>query len=581
MMRYDAAVLFCLAAALFGGWATAENYGPEHICYYDAQYYGDARRQDPSASAERFRQFLSTLPEGANGIDPQNSEENFPAIRAYIDANMENDASAASQRAVSANFGCYGYKVEKDKADLFARKAAELGEVRSIDYVARADSDPSTGANRSKRKLILSDGIQKLQETPSWNGRDARIESLEALYLYVDLLPKIQKNKAKPAPIRKMCQHFAQARDLDPRNFVAHYGLTDCYGFTGGWRTDLTLVYAHRLAYHWLSHTIPDSYTIEIERRLSSSADKVEAKRLSYQLTERPLPLTHSPLPVEQLSVSVESPKHASVPLNSSCNASVGEVIPMTMPSALFSQLNEVAAEKGEYESTSEYEGRVLAAQSLVRSWGVPNVEGQLVMSLASYDADSERFILPDSVLTLSKPSGFGMTKVGEFDPSPEAFSVRLSEAEHTDLGAYEASNAMGASVLVSKSHTLLYGVYDRPQKRFEASQNAPTTGYVMYPRLEYDEVIPAEASYLSGKPLVYLPVARELAADLKGRLKIAYSISLKNPFSQISTSFVEANFQNPREGVLVTRLLVADINCAMLIDDEQRLIRTLSVLRD
>lgn len=223
----------------------------------------------------------------------------------------------------------------------------------------------------------------------------------------------------------------------------------------------------------------------------------------------------------------------------------------------------------------------MLAAKSIVESWWAPNVEGELAKFLVSYDADAERFVLPVSALTLVAPTGYGMKKVGEFDPSGKAFSVSLSERNHTDLGSYEASNAMGASVLVSKSYTVAYGVYDQPTMRLNIDSNARASESIEYPRWEYDAVVPAEVSYYRDKPVLYLPVAREQAADLKSRLKIAFSISLKDPFTQIRKGSVEADFQNPREGVVETRLLVANINCAMLMDNENRLIRTISVVHE
>jgi S1-C subfamily serine protease len=284
------AVGLALIVVCSSGFANAEDYDAAHPCHFDANYNSNVSLQDPSPSAAKFSQFLASLPEGPDGMHPLNFGENAPVIRAYIEANWETDASAASMRAGSSASGCYGYRVDLESADKIARQAAKLGDTRAIDYVARADSDESTGKPRSARKSVLRDGIQKLNSTSSWYLRDSMIEQLKALYVRVDLLPKIQKGRANAGKVAEMCRHFAKARDLAPRSPIPHIGLADCYQFTTGWREDLTLAYAHRLAYHWVSSTRPDTVTLEIERRLSSQAEIAEAERLAYRLTDRPLP---------------------------------------------------------------------------------------------------------------------------------------------------------------------------------------------------------------------------------------------------------------------------------------------------
>jgi len=288
-MKSSALVALSAIAILISGLANADNYGPDHVCYFDAEYNGDASRQSPSDSDAKFRKFVANLPDGPDGLHSLNSEQNFPAIREYVDANWESDASAARSKTSGASVGCYGYPLEPDNVYPLARKAAELGDIAAIDYLARHDSDESTGTSRSKRKMILRDSIKKLQSTPSWATRDSMIEQLEALYVRVDLLPKIQKGRAKPGQVAEMCGHFAKANDLAPRSPIPHIGLADCYQFKG-WREDPTLAYAHRLAYHWVSSTRPDTVTLGIERRLSSQVEIVEAERLAYRLADRPLP---------------------------------------------------------------------------------------------------------------------------------------------------------------------------------------------------------------------------------------------------------------------------------------------------
>lgn len=271
--------------------AVAQDYEPTDACYYDADYtVGRSDRLSPDPAAKKFRDFLATLPSNNGGADALNRQENFPAIREYIDENWERDFVSAGMRAFAISLGCYGYSPDAAAGQIADQKAVELGSPSSIAYRAVRTFSESDGKNRSTVKRELREAITQLQRMPAWAYLNSEIEALEGFYLLVDLNPQLMRGRARPEKITETCQRFARARDLWSRNGFAHFGLSNCYRYTAGWRQDLTMAYAHRLAYEWIFRAQSDTNTFDLERQLADVDKVAEAQELAYRLTDRTWP---------------------------------------------------------------------------------------------------------------------------------------------------------------------------------------------------------------------------------------------------------------------------------------------------
>ena len=130
----------------------------------------------------------------------------------------------------------------------------------------------------------------------------------------------------------------------------------------------------------------------------------------------------------------------------------------------LFNNLHEVVRDIGKYETTDAY-AQYLSRLHIMHPWMKDTL---IVFGRAPYESyDPDR-----SLLTLGRPilkvaTSWGFAYPGKSRQIP-GYSVSISDwyqaaiystGRNENLGTYKASNAMGATVVVSKERTIVYGL--------------------------------------------------------------------------------------------------------------------------
>jgi len=240
----------------------------------------------------------------------------------------------------------------------------------------------------------------------------------------------------------------------------------------------------------------------------------------------------------------------------SQCASQVGQQITTRTFDEVRAGLPNIAP-KGPYESTAEYESRLAAAQS----GGVSPVNIRRGNSRPglSYNADRQELTVYEQAFgagELNYADVLGRPRVGSLeDYYSGAIGFVIDEIE-TGRRTFEATNGFGARTLVESIEGRINAVWERAGRLTES---------------------PFQGMRLAGTSST-LRVGPAEARDIIENGATALMVVPRPPYIRTGTSMREATFAFPREHINAVTILMADIQCAFLVDGHGRVVLALPV---
>jgi hypothetical protein len=235
--------------------------------------------------------------------------------------------------------------------------------------------------------------------------------------------------------------------------------------------------------------------------------------------------------------------------------ALIGTPVKTIKASKLAAQLNELAAPKDEFETTAAYETRLAKASQAFASEQVLDMEAGLYDSPTRYGGwvkyDADRGALTVDSYLLVAP-----LRESPWVPDfPKFVGVFLVQQDGKSLGEYSASNAFGATFTVNRYAAKHYYVADpawTPGTDRALLQGPPTD---------------LTGTYLE------IPMAPERAKVLREKMRFALVATPQAPFVGVHTEHQYPKVNQPLDGDTTNHVIVADINCALALDEKGKLL--------
>jgi peptidoglycan hydrolase-like protein with peptidoglycan-binding domain len=234
------------------------------------------------------------------------------------------------------------------------------------------------------------------------------------------------------------------------------------------------------------------------------------------------------------------------------CQSYVGQTVapqPFDAAVARFANLTP----KGEFETAAQYDARKAAVLGDGPIGPIIIAKEPEDRKFFEYDADAQKLRIISYAFHISDIAS--LTGSGPLDWS--VFAVVISKDDRI-LGTYDASNAYGTTVQVTKIQRLT--------KVIRTSGNT----------YELDREFFREVRQIDGLPVVgELTLSPSEAASLKPTIKIAFVVTPRDPFfSTGSTRVHDPTFQDPRDVTEDFSLLSAYIQCGLLMDGENKVLQ-------
>jgi len=222
----------------------------------------------------------------------------------------------------------------------------------------------------------------------------------------------------------------------------------------------------------------------------------------------------------------------------------------------LFDGLSEQVIHKGEFETTADFEARRAAVNDpppLV-------VQVEIAEDAFSYDADQQEFRV--FIPTLEASSLFRHDYrlaalkdiLGDYqDGNPVQMKIREEAIGEKE---YEATNAYGATTLVTEKRSEEYVVFDnKGRRRLAGGDN------LFEERKKYD------TAYL------HIPVPLDRAPEVKSQIAMVALIDPRAPMTAEADYRIEPTRARPRDYRTHYKIIFADIQCVGVLDGEGALL--------
>ena len=145
--------------------------------------------------------------------------------------------------------------------------------------------------------------------------------------------------------------------------------------------------------------------------------------------------------------------------------------------------------------------------------------------------------------------------------------SIGLKEMKYED-GEYVAQNAFGATARVAKIRRERYSVYDQvlPSKKEWRTETTRTASF---------HGVSMEVS------AVRLPANLENARALKTSMRVGVIIQPKAPYVATTKRYWRVTIDDQREVREITQIVIADLLCAVLTDENGRVVKVIDRHRE
>ncbi len=245
------------------------------------------------------------------------------------------------------------------------------------------------------------------------------------------------------------------------------------------------------------------------------------------------------------------------------CQAGINDQIEILQPKAVFDALINPITDKGEFETTKEFELRT--RETISRAANPIWVKASFHPDTARYDADSSNFIVPVyawGTLRINIRDVFHKGNQHGIDPGLRPRELGLSHERISTGHSYIAENAMGSEVTVIEVEQNQFGVFDRPGEwRSTTTKSIWLTDTI------------TKSDYGSNIPAISVTMDREKAKNFRETTMAAILIRPKPPFKAHSVRRMTPTFTNPIEGDWHTYIIVADILCAALTNQDHQVV--------
>lgn len=245
------------------------------------------------------------------------------------------------------------------------------------------------------------------------------------------------------------------------------------------------------------------------------------------------------------------------------CNSREGQKVTLIEPNAVSDKLSAVALQKGEFETTPEFEARKVAAlkQNSTASYIIKTT---VYRNNIRYDADRQRFII--SIYAWANVNG-GFSDVFGYGGAQGFESVGLLDEIHglglgtseRDTGTYVASNAYGKSVNVTIIDRTRYSVFDRKTRNGESTW-----------KFDFNK---KDGAPESG---IFLNVAREKAPQVKNGIQFGVEYHPRTPFVVRGKKSYGPRIDNPREVNEKIEVFIGKLTCLVVANDSGEVLRAI-----
>lgn len=252
-----------------------------------------------------------------------------------------------------------------------------------------------------------------------------------------------------------------------------------------------------------------------------------------------------------------------------SCETYIGQTPKLTDIKTAIEQ-NQSIKPKGEFESTTEYQARLARETRIAERLIIPK---KINATKLSYQADEESFkvgvgTFDDQYAVFSN----ALWEVGGpfYDPKAPFGVKRYADTrikkEDLPTGTYKAANAFGREVEVIELDSISWGIFDR---KLEGRNFRNSRQELIVPPVKNTDYIGRFA------------IPRAKAAAFKASATAAFVVEPKKPWSVSHREAFpsKATIRRPLKETNVINVLFADIQCALLLDADKKVVAAFDTL--
>ncbi len=240
----------------------------------------------------------------------------------------------------------------------------------------------------------------------------------------------------------------------------------------------------------------------------------------------------------------------------SECSQYLGQQVQLTEIETAISMFSSMKP-KGEFESTAQYNKRIEEQKKSMPNTliihKVPDDRGYI-----KYNADSQKL----QIITYAFNIG-GVRSYAVLDPGKPLhgiikrgttnIEVAISK-EDAITGTYEGTNSYGATTTITNISRIQRGIFDKKAERI---------GDGLFPAAD-------EKPHIAGE----IPLNPQQARELKQTLQLAFAVRPKFPYIGFGKSYTPPpTMQDPRKIDLSVEILFADIQCGLVLDEENKVL--------
>lgn len=245
------------------------------------------------------------------------------------------------------------------------------------------------------------------------------------------------------------------------------------------------------------------------------------------------------------------------------CAGYVGKIVKPETFKDLASTLDNTAP-KGEFETTVDYQKRLASAQS-----GGPRIISKEFEDpkFFEYDADGARLRIKAYAFNTGYMDFWSAFYDNKSDIKASVGDNIATVISQKDApgGTFDAQNGYGAHFTVTRINRVTEAVFDRKAE------------VITKPNIGYEQIIPSDANGYVGQILMSPTEAQKL----KPKIRIVFIVQPRVPFLvQGKHQVGKVTTQNPVEVTESFSILIVNIQCGMLIDDNNRVLASYDAAR-
>ena len=244
------------------------------------------------------------------------------------------------------------------------------------------------------------------------------------------------------------------------------------------------------------------------------------------------------------------------------CSSQSGQAVQFKSPPEVASMVGGGALEKGEFETTAEFEAR--------KSSMTKGISGQtLLVEVSSdpdyidYDADHERFKVSQyawaNIVGNFHAVGalWRLSPTGSISVIDDVYGLGILKEERA-TGTYDGSNAYGTTVKVTQIERTLYSLFDK-------------MGQPKHPTWKFDYT-ELNSTDRGG---IYVEAKRAVAPQLKTTMRFGIEFAPRDPFLVLGRQHFGPNIDRPTDIMETILVMTGAMKCLVVTDKDGRVLKT------